>query len=289
MSMAVTDASIWQTLHERLDPRQLRPKIRSDVVVQQFDSKRLGTYYMLKSPEAGTYLRLSPREYFLVSLMDGERTIKDLVVAYFLQYRSMAFNRVIQVVELLHSRMFLTTTPIATYTLVRGELRTRSWRTRLGRVHAFVMRSEVAVPNVDGFVTALHRTGGRFLFVRPLLALYAVVIVLGLLKFLLAGHLGRPDIARAFGSGVSTVAIVLGFFAVLIFVHEMAHALACKHFGREVRRGGFTLFFGFPAFFVDTTDIWLESRPRRVAVSAAGTLSDLLIAGTLFLLAPLVS
>jgi putative peptide zinc metalloprotease protein len=71
---------------------------------------------------------------------------------------------------------------------------------------------------------------------------------------------------------------------VLIFTHEMAHALVCKSFGRDVRRGGVALYFGIPAFFVDTTDIWLENRGRRIAVSAAGLVSDLTLAGACALL-----
>src|SRR5262249_23202025 len=58
-----------------------------------------------------------------------------------------------------------------------------------------------------------------------------------------------------------------------------------KRFGREVRRGGFMLFFGFPAFFVDTSDIWLESRWKRIAVSAAGACADAIVAGACALLA----
>jgi putative peptide zinc metalloprotease protein len=54
--------------------------------------------------------------------------------------------------------------------------------------------------------------------------------------------------------------VVVLFLAVSILLHELGHALACKAYGCEIRRGGFRLFFGFPAFFVDTTDIWLESR-----------------------------
>src|SRR5207248_6739970 len=79
-------------------------------------------------------------------------------------------------------------------------------------------------------------------------------------------------------------AALLIFISVSILIHELAHALVCKSFGCEVRRGGFALFFGFPAFFVDTTDIWLEPRWRRIAVSAAGACADAVVAGACTLL-----
>ena len=63
----------------------------------------------------------------------------------------------------------------------------------------------------------------------------------------------------------------------MVAVHEAAHAFATKHFGRKVRRGGLLIYFGSPAFFVDTMDIWMEPKKSRIAVSAAGPYSDLLV------------
>jgi putative peptide zinc metalloprotease protein len=84
---------------------------------------------------------------------------------------------------------------------------------------------------------------------------------------------------------IETALLVVLFVAVLVFCRELAHALVCKSFGRQVRRGGFALYLGIPIFFVDTTDIWLENRGRRIAVSAAGPLSDLTLGGACSLLA----
>ncbi len=66
---------------------------------------------------------------------------------------------------------------------------------------------------------------------------------------------------------------------VSILLHELSHGLTVKHYGREVRRAGFMIYFGLPAFFVDTTDIWLEGKRARLAVSWAGPYSGLILAG----------
>jgi putative peptide zinc metalloprotease protein len=50
-------------------------------------------------------------------------------------------------------------------------------------------------------------------------------------------------------------------------------------FGRRVRRAGFKLLLIFPYAFVDTSEAWFEPRRRRIAVSAAGPVSDLTLAG----------
>jgi putative peptide zinc metalloprotease protein len=64
-----------------------------------------------------------------------------------------------------------------------------------------------------------------------------------------------------------------------IFAHESAHALTTKHYGRTVRRGGVGLYFGMVTFFMDTTDIWMEPRGPRLAVTWAGPFSGFFLGG----------
>jgi putative peptide zinc metalloprotease protein len=59
----------------------------------------------------------------------------------------------------------------------------------------------------------------------------------------------------------------------------MGHALTVKHFGREVPKGGVMLYFGMPAAFVETTDIWLEPKRARLAVTWNGPYTGLIIGG----------
>jgi putative peptide zinc metalloprotease protein len=58
----------------------------------------------------------------------------------------------------------------------------------------------------------------------------------------------------------------------------MAHALATKSYGRRVRRGGLMLMLGMPFAFVDTSDMWLETRWPRIVVSMAGPLATVAFA-----------
>jgi putative peptide zinc metalloprotease protein len=54
-------------------------------------------------------------------------------------------------------------------------------------------------------------------------------------------------------------------------------------FGRKVQRAGFKLLFIFPYAFVDTSEAWFEPRRRRIAISAAGPVSDFTV-GAVFAL-----
>src|SRR5204863_25377 len=67
-------------------------------------------------------------------------------------------------------------------------------------------------------------------------------------------------------------------------VHEFAHALTMASYGRKVERAGIKLIFIIPFAFVDTSEAWFEPRRRRMAVSAAGPVSDMAIGGLFALL-----
>jgi putative peptide zinc metalloprotease protein len=71
---------------------------------------------------------------------------------------------------------------------------------------------------------------------------------------------------------------------ITLLIHEWSHAIATKHYGREVRRGGFLIYMGMPAAFVDTTDIWMEPRRPRMVVSWAGPHSGFFLGGVASLL-----
>jgi putative peptide zinc metalloprotease protein len=75
---------------------------------------------------------------------------------------------------------------------------------------------------------------------------------------------------------------------VVAALHESAHGLVLASFGRRVGEAGLKLIVVFPYVFVDTSEAWFEPRRRRIAVSAAGPVSDLTLGGA-FSLACLAS
>src|SRR5204862_48702 len=66
---------------------------------------------------------------------------------------------------------------------------------------------------------------------------------------------------------------------VTITVHEASHALTCKHYGAHVNGAGVMLYYGVPAYFVDTTDVWTKPAHARIATSWAGPYSGVILAG----------
>jgi putative peptide zinc metalloprotease protein len=76
---------------------------------------------------------------------------------------------------------------------------------------------------------------------------------------------------------------------VALVIHESAHALAVKSYGRTVTRGGFMFVLGMPFAFVDTSDMWFGTRWSRVVVTLSGPLSTAAVAGGAALVAAYVT
>jgi Zn-dependent protease len=273
----------WQLADEQLHHLLFRPRLNPDVVARRLESFRHGPYYILKSPQSGTYLRLGQREHALLDLMDGQRTITEIAVETFYRHRGLGLAPVTQLTELLYREGFLVTAPEVVPVVNQPPSPPDRRAARIRRLVARLFRDEITLPGIDAFVTRLWESVGRLLLARPALVLYSLVAVCGLLTFLTSHRLQPVNLFAP--RGIEMVLLIALFVAVLVFCHELAHALVCKSFGRQVRRGGFALYFGIPIFFVDTTDIWLEDRGRRIAVSAAGPVSDLTLGGVCSLLA----
>jgi putative peptide zinc metalloprotease protein len=82
--------------------------------------------------------------------------------------------------------------------------------------------------------------------------------------------------------GIGGLVFMLGRFA-LVAAHETAHGLAMASYGRRVRKAGLKLLLIFPYAYVDTSEAWFEPRRHRIAITAAGPVSDFSL-GALFAL-----
>lgn len=65
---------------------------------------------------------------------------------------------------------------------------------------------------------------------------------------------------------------------VVLFIHESAHGLSCKHYGGRVHNMGFHLIYLTPAFFTDVTEAWVyATRPQRLVTIISGAWSEMII------------
>ncbi len=266
---------LWQTLKIKLDVVQWRPAQAEGIVVRELRDHS-GPYYVLKNPTTHTYLRLSPREYWLWERLDGQRKVQELVVAFFQAHGTFAFGLIVGLVQQLRDKQMLREQPQFVFASVTTGLKQRTLYSKLFSPEGGLLARQWVIRGLDEFLTRIYRGGGWIFYTRFAQILFLGVAVTGLYLFTrILGDARFSFLARNF-----EVSVVLLWLAAIppVVLHELGHALTTKRFGREVYRGGLVLSYGLPSAFVDTSDIWLEGKRARLAVAWAGPYASLLLA-----------
>ena len=244
---------------------------------------------MLHNPETRNYLEVDDRNFFLWEQMTGESTMWDLSLDYYMEYRSLPVDRLAPLVEALRASHLLVETPGGEQAAEGPRVPPSRPATRLERWARSTFQKTVAMADADRFYDALFRRGGRFLFSPGALLFFVAVSVAGLACFLRLEWTGALGLAPRQSLLGHNLAYVLVFSLFVVFVHESAHALTCKLYGRKVLGAGFMFYYGIPAFFVDVTDTWMSDRRTRMKVALAGPASTAVLASAAAVAAALLS
>lgn len=242
------------------------PRVRAGAALKRLPASEGPLRWVVLAPSGTEVARLGDAEAELLMLLDGESGLADLVTAAEARFGAGGTARLARLLGDLADRGFLEGVDAAP-DAADGRL------ARLVRPRQWVVRG------LGPRITRAYRAGGWVLFTRPVQVAVVLVAVVGLLAYadLLAQRGGTPFVV-ADRVGLGGLVFMLGRFLVAA-VHETAHALTMAAFGRSVDRAGIKTVVGIPFVFVDTTEAWFEPRRRRIAVSAAGPVSDFALGG----------
>ncbi len=253
----------------------VRPKrISDDCYEAQAQSRKdLKVSYVIRHLESEKYLFLNEEEYFLWQTMDGMHTLRDVATAYFLKFGSFDFRKIQRFLERARQDKLIV---IAETDLVRRSLADSTLpSTWFGKFVEKVRTIDWRMSNVDARVTAIYKRT-RFMFTRPAYLAQAGIFIAGCAC--LFDHYIRDAASVPWNLRLMLLPLLLLMLVGTIVLHELAHALTCKHFGREVKAFGFTFLNRMvPIVYADVTDMWMSTRKARIAVSFAGPASGLVI------------
>jgi putative peptide zinc metalloprotease protein len=256
-----------------------RPKLRSGWSLKRLEESEAvgGARYVLKDHRSSVMVRLAAEEAEMAQLLDGDHDLMSLVGEAAARWGADGPVRLARLLAELADKEMLS--GVESDPAGKGAV---PWLARLVRPR------ERELPGVPEAMAAVYRRGGWVLFTSAALGVLAVIALGGLVAFaaLVIGRYGTPFVvARRVGLG-ALVFVVARF--VLVVCHELAHGLIAESFGRPISRAGIKVALVFPYVFVDTTDAWFESRRRRMMISLAGPVSDVVLGGA-FALACLVT
>ena len=244
-----------------------RPRMRPGWKLKRLAEGEAALRYVLSSEHMPGLLRMGPDDAAMVQMLDGEHPLPELMAESERRHGPAGVGRLARLLADLGERGLL------------EDVDAPERHEREGFVGRLVRPRERSWTGVGPFFERLYRRGGYLAFTRPGVVLLAAVALAGLGAFvaLIVGRGGTPFVVAS-RVGIGALVFLAGRFAV-VAVHEVAHGLAMASFGRTVPRGGVKAIIGVPFVFVDTTEAWFETRRRRLAISAAGPASDLVIGG----------
>ncbi|WP_300009603.1 M50 family metallopeptidase [Pseudonocardia sp.] len=261
-----------------------RPCLRPEIVIGPATMRGAGVVHHVKDRRTGSFFQVGPKECFLLSRLDGTRTLTDIGDEYAERFgRELGAAQWRQLLDLLAVRMLLVGTEDEDG--LRGVAETVAAGSR---GHRTLLYARLPLVDPDRFLAAIEPRV-RLLYSRPLvvalgLAVTAMVaLVLTRIPELVAdlGLLWRTPVL-----GVLALAALWGSLA----LHEIAHGLTCKHFGGQVTEIGVMWRMPLLAPYCKADDVVLfHRRGHRVATAFAGVFVSLVVLlpfGVLHLLTP---
>jgi hypothetical protein len=257
----------------------MKPRVRSGYALKRLDASEGSKRWVLKDLNRNTFLRLSDNDAQLFELLDGTHSLIDLIGISEQRFGGAGAPRLARLLADLGERGYLAG--------VEGT-QPDAEAPPQGRLARLFKPREKIIPGVGELFDRIYKRGGWVLFTKPALYVIAALIVggLGAFAYLVIGRYGTPFVV-SHRVGLGALIFLLGRFAV-VAVHETAHGMAMASFGRKIQRAGFKLVVIFPYAFVDTSEAWFEPRKRRIAISAAGPVSDFALGGIFSILCVVV-
>ncbi|HYJ60876.1 MAG TPA: cyclic nucleotide-binding domain-containing protein [Actinomycetota bacterium] len=266
---------IYDAVDDALDFRSWRPKVAAGVEVKVFEFAHADDYALISTPEHNEFFELEVWEGELIPLMDGSRTVDELIVERLTADGALDAASVAGLVEMLRIKGMLEPRSVQLPPLIRARLVPASGGRLKLREFAKTMR--IGWDGAEAFTQAMYRIGFRWLFRPSGVAVCAVLAIAGFAALISIAVSGRFELELR--TAPQETVILLGLSFVLTAFHELGHALVLVHYDRRVISSGFMIFFAAPAFYVDASDGQMLDRRQRVIQSFGGPWAELVLAG----------
>jgi putative peptide zinc metalloprotease protein len=248
----------------------LRPRLRSGWALKRLGADEGDERFILRDLKSGSFLRMEADEAALLELLDGRRTIIELLGDAERLLGPSGPGRLVRLIAELGDRG-----------LLHGVAAAPAQEESQGKLAEMMKPRERTWSSAGDYFERAYRHWGWFFF-SPLPVTFLVLFVLagfGAFAYLIGARYGTPFVV-ANRLLIGGAVFIAGRF-VLVYVHEVAHGLALAHYKRKAPRAGVRLHLIFPFAFVDTSESYFEPRMHRIVISAAGPACDFTL-GALF-------
>lgn len=266
--------SLYSTYWYRV--KAIKPRLRNHVSLNRH-VYRDQNWYVLQDPASGRQHRFNKNAYFIISLMDGRRTVNAIwdAASTALGDDVPTQDEIIRLLGQLHSIDVLQSDipPDFQELFQRQSVQRSKWKQRFK--NPFALRFPLVDP--DRFLVKWMP------LVRPLFS-WAVVLlwvfVVGFAVVLAALH--WPELTQNMADRIlkpENLVILWLVYPVVKLLHELGHAFATRIWGGEVHEMGVMLLALTPIPYVEASaSAAFPDKRKRMAVAAAGMAVELFVA-----------
>ncbi len=237
-------------------------------------------YWLVKDPLSLKYFHLGEEEHAILTWLDGQASLRDLQKRFQERFapQQIGLEQLHAFLGHLHHLGLIVAEAVGqgqTLHHRRQQRRRRAWVEALLNVLAIRFRGIDPEPMLAWLYPRCGWLFSGWFLATGALVVIAAVLLAGVQYEVLAMRLGQ---ASAFWTAGNLLWMAVAL-ALVKCLHELGHALTCKHFGGECHEIGLLLLVGTPCLYCDVSDAWLlPNKWHRVAISAAGILVELFLA-----------
>ncbi len=255
--------------------RPLPLRMRADLVVAPliYDQRRL---WGVKDPLSLGYWQLANEEYFVLRQLDGHISLDDLQRRF---VREFAPNRIgadqLQAfIGSLYRDGLVVSESVGQGDELLERARRSRWKARLAVISNVLAWRFRGIDPEPWLRRVAPRIGWLFSPVSRLTYLGLVISAVLLVMFQWNTVVARfPELSSFFDYRNAFLLLVAAAFAKVL--HELGHAIFCKHYGGECHEIGFMLLVGAPCLYCNVSDAWmLKNKWHRAAIGAAGMIVE---------------
>ncbi len=276
------DDSFWGLLGERLKVSKYQPKVVQNIEWAEIKNSDNTTIYMLRNKNNNKYISMREKEVYICNLIDGKNTVENINLIFLDEYGFIGEKIILDLLHLLRVNGFLTEEPLTMEQILYGRLANRKPWAYIKAILRFFTHSTITTRRADAYFDKLYHYLGPLFFNRITYTFFSLALIVNIVLSFYYVFIRHESMLLVPGqAGTHDVIAMMAVAYISLAIHENAHGLTVKHYGRHISKGGFLILFGSPIAYVDTTDIWMKDRFARIAVSFAGPCINGVLAGVL--------
>jgi putative peptide zinc metalloprotease protein len=254
----------------------LRPHLRPGVTVHRRHYRRQRAY-VLRDPVTNQFFRLDPVSYYLISLLDGTRTVEQAWWQAIDRYGDKAptQNESVGLLTQMYQMNLLAVEGAADADQL-FERKQRRAQSKMKKRAASFMFIQVPLGNPAPILDWLLPLT-RWMFTRWFLLAWLMIVLAAVVGVTIRyEQFAGESVGLLRPGNLPWVALI---YIGSRLIHEFAHGLVCRNYGGDVYEMGVKLLVFFPVPYCDATSSWgFSSKYHRAAVAAAGIVVETSIA-----------